>query len=50
MTAPDVLVFSPVYDQQVMARIDAGYRLHRLDRAENKDQFMREYGPRCEAA
>jgi len=49
MTAPDVLVFSPVYDQQVMARIDAGYRLHRLDRAENKDQFMREYGPRCEA-
>jgi len=46
MTKPDVLVFNPVYDAQVMARIDTAYKLHRLDKAEDKEQFLKEYGPR----
>lgn len=49
MTKPDVLVFNPVYDAQVMARIDTAYKLHRLDKAEDKEQFLKEYGPRCKS-
>lgn len=48
MTKRDVLVMYPPRPK-AMARLEATYTLHRYDEAEDKDAFLAEYGPICEA-
>lgn len=48
MAKPDVLVFYPVYDEEVMQKIDQGYHLLRLDRAKDKTAFLAEHGSKCQ--
>jgi lactate dehydrogenase-like 2-hydroxyacid dehydrogenase len=47
MTA-DVLVVAPILTRQ-MTQLEATYRLHRLDRAADRDAFLAEVGDRIEA-
>lgn len=48
MTKPDVLVFSPVYDEEVMHKIGTNYNLLRLDRAKDKTTFLEKHGSKCQ--
>lgn len=46
MTRPDVMMLYP-QRPKAMAQLEAAYRLHRFDLAEDKAGFLAEYGPRC---
>lgn len=48
MTRRDVLVMYPARPK-AMAQLDAAYTLHRFDEAEDREAFVAEYGPLCEA-
>ena len=48
MTKPDVLVFYPVYDEEIMHKIDTHYHLLRLDRAKDKTAFLVKHGSKCQ--
>lgn len=48
MTKPDVLVLAPPRPK-AMAQLEASYTLHRLDLAKDREAFLVEHGPRCEA-
>ncbi len=48
MTRPDVLMLSP-QRPKAMSRLEKRYTLHRFDLAEDKQDFLAEYAPRCRA-
>lgn len=47
MSKRDVLLMVPLRDK-AMARLEAGYTLHRYDKADDKMAFIAEHGPKCE--
>lgn len=48
MTKRDVMIMFPARPK-AMAQLEAEYNLHRYDLAEDKDAFLAEFGPLCEA-